>query len=165
MCGKESSGLEAAEVNLFQDAPWIICPLPRTPVTATNLVRELALKLGACPLEMEAERHDRLVAAISHLPYGLAACLVLAVADLAVQDAQVWELAASGFRDTTRIAASDLTMVTDILLTNRRAVVDALTRASGHLRHLADLIDAGDEEGLRDMLSPAYIQRKSMFRD
>ncbi len=164
MCGKEATGLSVAEPTLYEGAPWVLVPLPRTSPGALTLARELAVAVGARPLTLDADRHDRLVAAISHLPYTLAVALVLAAAKIGDEDDMVWELAASGFRDTSRLAASDVTMMLDILLTNRAAVGDALRRASDQLQRLADLVTAGDEEGLRTTLTAAHVRRAPMFR-
>jgi prephenate dehydrogenase len=164
MCGKETSGLAAAESTLYARAPWVLVPLPRTSAGAMSLARELAEAVGAQPLVMDADRHDRLVAAISHLPYSLAVALVLTTASFGAEDELVWKLAASGFRDTSRVAASDVTMMLDILLTNRLALGEALRRAGAHLTGLANLLDAGDEDGLRALLAAAHDQRAPMFQ-
>jgi prephenate dehydrogenase len=164
MCGKETTGLAVAEPTLYHGAPWVLVPLPRTSAHGLALARELAEAAGARPLVLDAARHDRLVAAISHLPYMLAVALVLAAAEVGAKDNMVWELAASGFRDTSRLAASDVNMMLDILFTNRTAVGDALRRTSAHLGQLADLIAAGDEETLRARLGAAHDQRTPMFR-
>jgi prephenate dehydrogenase len=164
MCGKETSGLAAAEAILYQGAPWVLVPLPRTSPAALALARELVEAVGARPLVMDAERHDRLVAAISHLPYSLAVALVLTTASFGAEDELVWKLAATGFRDTSRVAASDVTMMLDILLTNRLALGEALRRAGAHLASLANLLDAGDEDGLRALLLAAHDQRAPMFQ-
>jgi prephenate dehydrogenase len=164
MCGKETTGLAVAESTLYHGAPWVLVPLLRTAPHALALARELAEAAGAHPLVLDAARHDRLVAAISHLPYMLAVALVLAAAEVGAKDPMVWELAASGFRDTSRLAASDVNMMLDILLTNRAAVGDALRQAAAHLGQLADLIAAGDEETLRARLGAAHDQRAPMFR-
>jgi prephenate dehydrogenase len=163
MCGKETSGLVAAEATLYEGAPWVLVPLPRTSPAALALARELVEAVGARPMVMDAERHDRLVAAISHLPYSLAVALVLTTASFGAEDEMVWKLAASGFRDTSRVAASDVTMMLDILLTNQLAVGEALRRAGAHLTNLSNLLDTGDEEGLRALLLAAHDQRVPMF--
>jgi prephenate dehydrogenase len=164
MCGKETSGLAAAESALYARAPWVLVPLARTSAGALSLARELAQAVGAQPLVMDADRHDRLVAAISHLPYSLAVALVLTTASFGAEDELVWKLAASGFRDTSRVAASDVTMMLDILLTNRLALGEALRRTGAQLTSLAHLLDAGDEDGLRALLAAAHDQRASMFQ-
>jgi prephenate dehydrogenase len=164
MCGKEKAGLAAAESTLFEGAPWVLVPLPRTTARGLGLARELATAVGAHPIVIDAERHDRLVAAISHLPYSLAVALMLTVAEIGAQDELVWGLASSGFRDTSRLAASDVTMMLDILLTNRIAICDALHKYSAYLDRLADLLAVGDENGLYDLLVAAHDRRSVMFQ-
>ncbi len=161
MCGKELSGLTAADPALYRGALWVLVPLARTSDAAVSLASDLISAVGARPLLMEAARHDQLVAAISHLPYVLAVALVLAVARLGETDAMVWQLAASGFRDTSRLAGSDVDMMLDILMTNRAAIGEMLACASSQLCHLADLIARGDEESLRALLTLARALRTS----
>jgi prephenate dehydrogenase len=163
MCGKEQAGLEAAEATLYENAPWIVTPLERTPPAATDLIFNLAEAVGAKPRLMAADRHDQLVAAISHLPHTLATALVLAAQQVAETDPTVWEVAASGFRDTSRVAASDVTMMLDILLTNRAAVAEMLALAQSQLAHLAEALAAGDEAALRKLLEQASRRRKALY--
>jgi prephenate dehydrogenase len=152
MCGKEASGIAAAEVTLYQDRAFILSPLPRTSEPALALGRALVEAVGAHPLILDPARHDRLVATISHLPY-LLACALVGTADTAASaDATVWQVAASGFRDTSRLAASDVTMMLDVLLTNREAVLSALSTCQAQLHQLSRLIDRGDEDELRSAL-------------
>ncbi|MCC9077921.1 prephenate dehydrogenase [Litorilinea aerophila] len=153
MTGKETAGFQAAEPGLYRGAPWILTPLPRTSPEALDLARELVEAVGARPMVLEAERHDRLVASISHLPFLLASALVHAVADTGAQDPAVWELAAGGFRDTSRVAASDTRMFLDILMTNREAVLDQLERFGQHVAELRTLLANGDEEALQAKLA------------
>jgi len=164
MCGKEKAGLAAADPTLYEGAPWVLVPLPRTSPAALALARELAEAVGGTPLVVDADRHDRLVAAISHLPYALAVALMVTAIEVGVEDELVWRLAASGFRDTSRIAASDVTMMLDILLTNRAAVVGVLRRACAHMDRLADLLAAGDEDNLHALMVAAHDQRTPMFQ-
>lgn len=149
LCGKETSGPEAAEASLFRGATFVLTPLERTGAAALALAEDLVRALGARPLYLDAERHDRLVAWTSHLPYLLAATLVACVARTAEREPAVWDLAASGFRDTSRLAASDLTMMLDILRTNRQAVAAAARAAAADLHHLADLLEASQDGRLR----------------
>jgi len=150
LCGKEASGIEAAEADLYEGATFVLTPLRRTSPEALALAQELVKAVGAQPLLMDAERHDRLVAAVSHLPYLLSVGLVAAAEEVAAEDELVWELAASGFRDTSRLAASDVTMMLDILLTNRQAVGETLSRFARQLDAIAHLLEANDEERLRN---------------
>jgi prephenate dehydrogenase len=163
MCGKEQAGLDAAEATLFTGAPWIVTPLDRTPPGAVRLIFDLAEAVGAWPRLLTAERHDRLVATISHLPHALATVLVLVAQQVAENDPAVWEVAASGFRDTSRVAASDVTMMLDILLTNRAAIGQVLDLAQTQLAQLATALAAGDETALRALLEQASHQRKLLY--
>jgi prephenate dehydrogenase len=122
----------------------------------------MAQAVGARPLLLDAPCHDALVAAISHLPYLLAVGLV-ATAERLANDT-VWEVAASGFRDTSRLAASDEAMMLDILLTNRTAVRRMLARFQDQLAGLAHLLETGDEAGLRAAMTAAAQRRRRLFQ-
>ena len=159
MCGKEKRGLEVADGDLYEGAPWVLVPLSRTSPNSLSLVQQLAAGVGASPLFMDAARHDRLVAAISHLPYALAVSLMLAVTDVGEDDPMMWQLAAGGFRDTSRVAESDVTMMMDILLTNREVVGELLERAAGNLHQMASYLANGDEVSLRTRLETAQKLR------
>jgi prephenate dehydrogenase len=153
MCGREVSGIAAADPTLYRGHTFVLAPLPRTSETALALGRALVKAVGAHPLILDPDHHDRLVATISHLPYLLACALVGAAETTASTDPAMWDVVASGFRDTSRLAASDVTMMLDILLTNRGAVLEALGTCDAQLRHLARLVASGDEESLRAALS------------
>ncbi len=152
MCGKEQAGLSAAEAGLYKNCTFVLCPLPQTTVETQTLVSELVQFIGARALVVEPERHDRLVASISHLPYLTACALVAHVAAVGEEDAVVWDVAASGFRDSSRVAASDVRMLMDILLTNRKAVLDAIEDYQGRLAVLRDRLEDADEAELRILL-------------
>ena len=164
MCGKETSGLNVAEGSLYRDAPFILCPLPRTEPWATALVAELAETVDACPLTLDPQHHDRLVAAISHAPYLASVAVFAAAADLASGDPATWQLAASGFRSTTRLAGSDPAMMADILRTNRVAVLDQLDRLRSQLDQLARLVADQDDAALRQSLA-AVRSKRQLFLD
>ena len=163
MCGKEVSGLEAADPTLYQGRTFILCPLPRTSQAALALGRSLAKAVGAQPLVLEADRQDVLVATLSHLPY-LLACALVATADATTSaDPAAWEIVAGGFRDTSRVAGSDVTMMMDILLTNQEEVLKALRGFGTQLHNLTRLVEAGDEEEMRAALSRIRQERMRMF--
>jgi prephenate dehydrogenase len=154
MTGKERSGITASDPMLYRDRPYVLCPTRRT--TPATRLRALALveALGAVPIEMEAERHDRIVAAISHLPYLLSATLVATAAQEAQQDEAVWQLAAGGFRDMSRLAGSDLQMMGDILSTNTQAVAMLLALFRMQLALLETFLISRDEQKLIEALKP-----------
>jgi prephenate dehydrogenase len=160
MCGKEVAGFAAADAGLFRDRPFVLCPLPRTAPEALERAIGLARVAGARPIVLDPAVHDRAVAGVSHLPYVTAAALVNCVA--AADDAVAWSLASSGFRDTSRLASSDVEMMLDILLTNREAVVDWLRRYAVQLDQLRYAIAAGDERNLRELLASAQHTRSRL---
>lgn len=162
MCGKESGGLSAAEPGLFMGATYVLTPLVRTSDWALALTAELVRAAGATPLVLEASYHDLLAAAASHLPYVLSLGLVAAAES--VGDDAVWKLAASGFRDTSRLAASDETMMLDILLTNRSEVSGMLSRFQRGLEEIAHLLDKDDEAGLQAVITTAAQRRRRLIQ-
>ncbi len=164
MCGKETNGLLAAEATLFQGATFVFTPLSRTGQDTLRLAKELTQAIGARPLVMDARRHDRLAAAVSHLPYALSAGLMAVAREMATRDEAVWRLAASGFRDCSRLAASDVTMMTDILMTNREALLEVASAMKSQLDNLMNLISRGDKDALQSMLLPLQRQRSQMFQ-
>lgn len=159
MTGKETAGFHAAEPDLYHNATWVLSPLARTRPGTIDLALELVAAVGAHPVILDAQRHDRLVAAISHLPYVVAGALVDTVAQVGDEDAAVWELAAGGFRDTSRVAASDTRMFLDILATNREAVLAQLDSMLHHLHDMRDLLAEYDEDRLMQKLSHSQAVR------
>lgn len=163
MCGKELSGIEVADPTLYQGRTFILSPLPRTSDEALALGCALAEAVGAHPLVLDASRQDFLVATVSHLPYVLA-CALIATADTTTsKDPAVWQIVAGGFRDTSRVAGSDVTMMTDILLTNRDEILRALKTYEAQLDTLTRLIASGDEAEMRTALTAVRQKRKEMF--
>lgn len=159
MTGKETAGFDAAEPNLYRNATWVLSPLTRTTSDTVALSLELVEAVGARPVVLPAERHDRLVATISHLPYLAASALVHTTNAVGKDDPTVWELAAGGFRDTSRVAASDTRMFLDILMTNQPAVLAQLDNYIGQLEELRTLIESGDEVALAAKLSVSQAAR------
>ncbi len=159
MTGKENSGIWAADAALFQARPFVLCPTRRT-TPATHLrARSLVEALGAELIEMESVRHDRIVAGISHLPYMLSASLVATVAREAQHDDAFWRLAAGGFRDTSRLAASDIKMMGDILSTNARAVATLLAMFRVQLAMMETQLISGEYDKLVESLLPVREAR------
>jgi len=163
MCGKEVSGIEAADAALYRGCTFILSPLPRTSPAALALARALVQAVGARPLVLEPERQDFLAATLSHLPY-LLACALVATADATTSpDPAAWQIVAGGFRDTSRVAGSDVEMMLDILLTNRAEVLRAARVFQDQLQALARLLEDGDEAALRRALARLREKRREMF--
>ncbi|MFO7321482.1 MAG: prephenate dehydrogenase/arogenate dehydrogenase family protein [Chloroflexota bacterium] len=159
MTGKEQSGCEASEATLFQNRPFVLCPTRRTTPAARLRALAFVEALGAVAIEMDAHRHDRIVAAISHLPYLLSAALVTTVAQEAENDDAVWALAAGGFRDMSRLAGQDVRMMGDILSTNTQAVATLLAHFRMQLAMLEAMLISRDEQKLAERLTPARTAR------
>lgn len=145
MCGKERGGLANADPDLYQSAPFAFTPVPRTSKRARDLAVQLAQLVGANPLWLEAETHDRWVAATSHVPY-LAANALAAVTPL---DAR--PLVGPGFRSTTRLAPSNWTMMCDTLETNRPNILAGLKRFRLQIEELESLLTSGDLQALEQL--------------
>ena len=163
MCGKEVSGVEAADPALYRDRTFILTPLPRTSEAALALGHALVRAIGAIPLVLEPHRQDFLVATLSHLPYLLACALVATAAATTSADHAAWEIVAGGYRDTSRLAGSDVTMMTDILLTNRAEVLKALGAYARQLHDLTCLVETNDEEEMQMVLGCIREERLRMF--
>jgi len=163
MCGKEKAGIDAAEAGLYVGAPWIVTPTDRSNDDALAMVRALASFVGARSREIAFADHDRLLAYASHLPYALSVALVTATDHFGASRPEVWEVMAGGFRDTSRVSASDETMWTDILLTNPGPLLAAIRDAQFALDQLGALIERGDEAGLRAALGAAARARRSHY--
>ena len=159
MCGKETGGLEYAEAGLFQGAVFALCECERTDAHARATAEHIVAALGARPLWIDPVVHDDAVAAVSHLPYLLSVALVQTALGDGSQPAG--DLAASGFRDTSRLAASDVRMILDVLLTNRDGVTNALDRAMAELAELRELLESGEEERLAVRLASAAEKRRA----
>jgi len=144
MAGSERRGASAADPLLFSDAVYVLCPNPGTPPDVVALLSQAIRAIGAHPLEVEPERHDRLAAAVSHVPHLLAVALANSVGRLGLQDALALRLAASGFRDMTRTASSPYPIWADVLSTNRVPIHERLA----FVRQCLDRLEAAmDDEG------------------
>lgn len=146
MAGSERSGYGASTADLFESAVVIITPTQETPGWVSKRVAEFWESQGARVATMSPDRHDRVAAALSHLPHLVAYALVDAVAGLV--DEESLEYAAGGFKDTTRIAASDARVWREIFFANREAIGDALGSFRSALDRLERLLTPESEQGL-----------------
>jgi prephenate dehydrogenase len=161
MCGKEVGGLEHADPSIFEGATFALTPTARTTEEGMELACRLVEATAARPLVLDAERHDRAAATVSHLPYLLAATLVHTETQAGERDPAVRQLAASGFRDTSRLAASEVEMMLDVLLTNREAVEAALNAFDRKLAEARGML--GEPEALKRWMAEAQRERREMF--
>jgi prephenate dehydrogenase len=159
MAGSEKSGWEIARADLFRGATVIVTPTDATEPRAAKGVTALWEALGARVSALDPETHDRVVAAISHLPHVAAWALVDAVGRF---EPGALAFAARGFKDTTRIAASDPDVWREILLSNRDAIRASLTALRAALDDLERLLAAGDAAGLEALLARIKLARESL---
>ena len=157
MAGKTDAGPNYAEATLFEGAQWVIVPPTDVPQSAVDTVRGLIEAMGAKPRFMDAEEHDSYVAAISHLPQ-MAATAMFTLAHESEAWPELSMLAATGFRDTTRLAGTDPNIGFDIAVTNRTQIVHWLERYREVLRELQDRLSAedGEEELFRHMAQSSW---------
>ncbi len=160
IAGAERSGVKAATDGLFQEKNVILTPLPETSEVARNLVKELWQKCGAIVHEMPPKVHDQIFAAVSHLPHVLAYALV---ADIAARPnaSDLFQFAAGGFRDFTRIASSSPEMWRDICLANRDAMVTELDSYLAQVNRMRDAIVKGDGVVLEQIFDAARNARNA----
>jgi prephenate dehydrogenase len=159
MAGSEKSGYGVARADLFRGATVIVTPTEDSEPRAVKGVTALWEALGARVSALDPLTHDRVVAAISHLPHVAAWALVDAVGRF---EAGALAFAARGFKDTTRIAASDPAMWTEILLGNRDAIAASLADFRRALDDLDRLMAAGDRAGIEAMLGRLKTQREGL---
>jgi len=162
MCGKEQAGVEAADPYLYRNRPFVLTPLARTPAGAVDLARAMVTAVGARPLLLDAETHDRRVAWASHLPHIVAVTLMRATMAAADDDEDIWALTAGGFRDTTRLAASSEEMMTDIFVTNRTEILASAHQFHARLTELCDLLENGDDDTLARYLHEVTTRRREI---
>ncbi len=145
MAGKELSTIKAATSDLFRKCTYCLTPLPQAKSSAVRIVKDMVKALGAVPLVLEADEHDRLVAGISHLPLLLSAALVLATTK-SPSWPQMSRLAASGYRDLTRLASGNPELGAHICLSNQAAIVSWIDMFIDELQKLRKMVADGSEE-------------------
>ncbi len=161
MCGKETSGLGVATPDLYRKCLFVLTPLDRTHATSLAIAQQLIDVISARALILEPDRHDQLAATISHVPYLTSVALVEAA--LHAHDEVAWEMASSGFRDSTRLAASNPAMMLDILMSNQTGVLAALVRLQTSLETLTQLVQQGDRAALQGIVDAARSRRTTLF--
>ncbi len=152
LAGRERGGAISARADLFIGRPWVVCRDEQTSAADLALVEALALDVGAMPLEMTPEEHDRSVALTSHVPQVVASLLAARLADA---DEGALRLAGQGVRDTTRIAASAPELWVQILGANAQPVVEILDALASDLREVSDALRAPGAAGARKVVAEA----------
>ncbi|GGF40183.1 cyclohexadienyl dehydrogenase [Aliidongia dinghuensis] len=164
IAGTERSGPGAGFASLFEGRWCILTPAPGTDRAAVAAVNALWHAIGSDVVEMDAEHHDKVLAITSHLPHLIAYTIVGTAVDLEEDiKSEVVKFSASGFRDFTRIAASDPTMWRDIFLNNREAVLEMLQRLTEDLFALQRAIRWGEGDFLFERFTRARAIRRSVI--
>jgi prephenate dehydrogenase len=158
IAGTEQSGVEASFAELFHGQRVILTPLEATDPEATQVVHKMWQAAGAEVVSLTVEHHDEVLAATSHLPHVIAYALVDTLARMH-ERREMFQFAAGGFRDFTRIASSDPQMWHDICLANKDAVLDMIGRFTTDLAELARAIENEDSETIKTTFSRAKQAR------
>ena len=163
MAGKETSGINESEPDLYHGCIYCLTPAPGTTLEALHALEEMVKAVDAKPLLIDAELHDNLVAGISHLPMLLSAAFVSATIDSPAWP-KMAKLAASGYRDLSRLASGSPEMNSDICFTNREEIIrwiDCYIEELEKYRHLV----RGDYEELKVRLARAQEAREKWLRE
>ena len=159
MAGSEQEGVEGADADLFEGATWVLTPTSATDPSAYAALQDVVSGLGASVVAIPPERHDALVAVVSHVPHLTAAALMTIAAERSEEHATLLRLAAGGFRDMTRIAAGHPGIWPDICAENREAIVEVLDELLATLSGLRTTVAAADRHQLLALLEAARSAR------
>lgn len=162
MAGSEQGGFESATRTLLKEAVYVLTPTSSTEPEAFQRLHELLTRLGARVMALAPDKHDEVVAAVSHLPHVLAASLVNLVGTVEEGVENRLLFAAGGFRDTTRIAGSNPDLWVEVCLDNREAILDSIDKFQVALEQARDFVAGSDREGLRDVFTSAKEKRLSL---
>jgi len=164
LAGTEYSGPDAGFATLFQGRWTLLTPLPQTDPAAIERVTEFWRRCGSMVRMMEPGHHDRVLAIVSHLPHLLAFTICGTADDLADESREeVLQFAASGFRDFTRIAASDPVMWRDVFLNNREALLEMLARFMEDAQAMARAVRWGDAAYIEDKVERGRKIRRGLI--
>jgi cyclohexadieny/prephenate dehydrogenase len=165
LAGTEKSGPDAGFTGLFRDRWCIFTPLPATDPEALDRLKAFWTALGSRIDEMDPQHHDKVLAIVSHLPHIIAYNIVGTADDLeTVTESEVIKYSASGFRDFTRLAASDPTMWRDVCLHNKDAILEMLARFSEDLAYLQRAIRWGEGDKLFELFTRTRAIRRSIVQ-
>lgn len=163
LAGAETAGVENAREDLFEGARWYLTPTDRSSGLLYDRLRRAVAALGARPQAIDPSSHDRLMAAVSHLPHVLANVLSSEVADALTKDSERLPDVGPSFRDATRVAGSNPAIWADTFASNREAVADSVDSVAARLREAAELIRSGDREALAAWHGAAGADRNRLL--
>ena len=162
MAGSEQDGITGADAALFEGATWVLTPTVDTDPGAYTRLQSIVASLGADVVAVPPDRHDALVAMVSHVPHLTAATLMRLAAEGAEEHATLLRLAAGGFRDMTRIAAGHPGIWPDICAENRDAIVAVMDQLLSALQDMRNYVVHADRDGLLHSLEQARAARVNL---
>jgi prephenate dehydrogenase len=162
MAGSEQEGPDGADPELFVGATWVLTPTDDTDPSAFTALQSVIASLGADVVALAPDRHDELVAVISHVPHLTSATLMSLAGESPVDHAALMRLAAGGFRDMTRIAAGSPSIWPDICRDNAGAIVPVLDRLIVQLTEVRRIVADGDRQALSSLLERARSARQNL---
>jgi prephenate dehydrogenase len=158
ICGKEQLSLKNAERSLYQNAPFVLTPLPRTGSNARSAALKIIEAIGANPVWVDAETHDRILAMTSHLPYLLSSVLTLITPEIATP------FIGPGFRSSSRLADTPSSMMLGVLESNRDEILPVLSRFQDQLTVIEKIFLENDTAKLKDILDLARDHYQSLVQ-
>ena len=162
MAGSELEGLDGADGTMFEGAVWVLTPTASTADDTFSVVAAVVNELGAEVIALPPDRHDQVVAVISHVPHLAAATLMGLASERAEEHAALLRLAAGGFRDMTRIASGHPAIWLDICAENRTAILSALDGLIGGLQEMREVVSVDDRGSLLGLLQRAREARANL---
>lgn len=162
MAGSESLGIDAARDDLFYGAYWILTPTEGTDNQSLEILHSLLLSINARVFSVDPCEHDRVVAIVSHVPHIAASALVTLAKDHSGEEGELLRLAATGFKDTTRVAAGNPELWTGILLDNGDIIADALKEFSKIITDIEEALRDNDSDKIKQILMIAADARKKL---
>jgi prephenate dehydrogenase len=163
IAGAETSGVEHARADLFQGAVWYLTPHERSSGLLYERLHRLVLSFGARPVAIDARTHDRLLAAVSHLPHVLANVLVSQAARTLAGGEQPLPRVGPSFRDATRVAGANSTIWTDIYMANREAIAEEIDETVERLREVSAALRSGDPRQVESWNEVASEDRRRLL--
>lgn len=162
MAGSEQEGVRGARAELFEGRTWVLTPIAETDNDALALVRSVVSDFGAEVVSLPPDRHDSMVAVVSHVPHLTAASLMSLADDRSSEHRGLLRLAAGGFRDMTRIASGHPGIWPDICAENRTAIVAELDRLLEQLSTLRTIVAEENRDELLEVLERARLARMAL---
>ncbi len=159
IAGSEGSGLDAVKSGRFADIAFILVPQEQTKKRWLDTMKSLVIGLGARPILMNAQQHDRLIALTSHLPHVLSLALLDMAMKYGENDSKTWDLVGGSFTSATRVAASSTDLIVDMLLTNPHPISAVVDEMIAELSILKGIIEGDNESDLRTYIEK--VQKKA----